>query len=154
MLKPGNIVTDREHDSMLRGKQGVVVRVQLRLWGDPEITVRFDRKLYPYHLRDDECPDGIFEVYRPRSLRIDSDWEPEVYADRLFRNRWHSIRVMEAPLNADSLCLVEGCCNRQQQTIWFNIWGSVCNAHVCAEHAKEYQGMCGDSFPWRKKLVA
>lgn len=154
MLRPGNIVTDLEAASCYYEKQGLVVNVQLRLWEAPEVTVRFDRELFPYHLSDDECLNGIFTVYHPDLLRADNDWEPEVYARRLFKNDWHSLTTLVLSLNSEDPCMVEGCAHRQERTAWFNIWGTVCNAHLCEHHATHYHGRCGESFPWIKKLSA
>lgn len=154
MIRVGDIVTDLEQDSCYFEKQGCVVAIQFRFWGYPEITVRFDTALYPYYIPEDELSEGIYEVYPPRSLRKDADWDPAVHARRLFKDKWHSVQLLNMPLNSDDLCMVEGCGLNQQQTVWFNTWGTVCNAHVCSRHAPQYHGLCGDSFPWRKGMSA
>lgn len=153
-LKPGDIVTDLDQNSCLEGRQGLVERIQLRLWDCPEVTVRFDRELYPYYLRNDEYVDGFYDVYPPHQLRRDEDWEPAVYARRLFGSNWHTVSALKEPLNPDHLCPVEGCACKQRKTIWFNAWGEVRNAHVCDQHARDYHGKCGDQFPWRKRASA
>lgn len=154
MLKPGDVVTDLEKNSIFCGKQGLVLGIQLRFWRGPTVIVRFDRELYPYYLSEDECPNGIYKLYYPTSLRKDEDWEPEVYARRLFGERFHLTSVLKERLNSDNLCLVEGCSWKQQKTIWFNVWGTVYNAHVCMKHASKFHGRCGDTFPWRKRISA
>lgn len=154
MLRSGDIVTVRSEHSPFYGKQGLIIKIQLCFWGNPEFIVRFDREQYPYHLREDEFPNGFLVVCDPNYLSRDTDWKPEVYARRTFGIQWHSVSVLKSSRNLDSLCMVHGCCNTQHKTIWFNIWGSVCNAHVCKKHGKMYHRFRGDSFPWRQKESA
>ncbi len=151
MLKPGDIVTDLDPQSMYKGKQGVVRSVQFCFWDPPEVLVRFDRELYPFYLGDDECPNGVCDIYPPHELRLDEDWEPQVYARRIFKNNWHSLSTLKKPLNHNTLCMVEGCPHYQTKIAWVNIWGSVSNVYVCKEHAREYKKYsCMDIFPHRR----
>ena len=154
MLKSDDVVTNHSEDSPFYGEQGIIVKIQLRLWGAPEHIVHFDREQYPYHVRDDEFPNGFFVECDPDALSKDTDWKPEVYARRFFGEEWNFVHTLETSRNPDGPCMVHGCCNTQHKTIWFNIWGSVCNAHVCKEHGKKYHRSRGDSFPWRQKESA
>ena len=152
MLKPGDVVTDLDRNSMFWEKQGQVEHVQLCFWTPPEVTVRFDRELYPYSLGFDEHVDGVRFVYRERDLRHDIDWEPKVYAERYFKGDWNTVFTTPVPLDPAKPCMAEGCPHTQVKTLWINECGNVANVHVCAEHAKlytKYPRM--DSFPWRQQ---
>ena len=82
---------------------------------------------------------GICIVYKPHELKVLSDWPPEVYANRLFRGRWHHVSTFKENLDVAKPCLIENCSELQEETVWVNIWGSVYNLHVCSEHAKHYK---------------
>lgn len=154
MLKPGNVVTDLDPNSVFEGEQGEVLSVQMCIWDPPEVLVRFDedlrRKLFIWDR--ESYKEGILETYTERELRHDPDWTPERYANRHFPRQWHHVQMLTRPLNQTDLCMVDGCTHHQAQIAWINIWGTVLNAFVCTEHARYYRRWSYmDSFPWRKE---
>lgn len=152
-LSPEDIVTDLDNESVFFGKQGRIIKIQLRFWGEPEVIVWFDRKDCPdnFFLGDeDNHEEGVYVEHQLHFLEKNEDWEPDIYARRFFGTHWHTTCKNIHPLTPEKLCQVSKCSSYQSKTIWFNIWGSVCNAHVCTEHARAYHRMCGDSFPWRE----
>ena len=154
LFKPGDIVTDNDEESVYKGKQGEVISCQLCFWSPPDVLVRFDQVIDPFSLEYDMCPNDLLVIYRPDQLVTNKDWKPELYARRLFGRHWRCVYAIKSQLDPTALCMVENCSAHQTKTAWFNIWGSVCNAHVCDTHAESYNGYCMDSFPWRKAGVA
>lgn len=151
MFKPGDVVTDLDPESMYFGKQGEVLSVQNCFWEPPEVLVRFARELYMGYLEKDECIFGVSSIYRPDELRLDEDWEPEAYAQRIFGGNWHHVRTLKASLDKSEPCMVEGCPCNQKEVSWVNIWGTVINVYVCEDHARYFKKYsCMDAFPHRK----
>lgn len=153
MLKPGDIVTDRSRDHITFGKQGEVIGVQLRFWEEPEILVKFDRACFPFDLGQynhmDETINFVVDI---DVLALNEDWEPDVYAKRVFGDRWHSVRTYAKKFDATKPCMVENCPHNQTDAVWINIWGTVFNVYICKEHATHYRKWsCMDSFPFRKE---
>lgn len=153
-LEPGHIVTDHNQESCYYQEQGEVIRVQICFWGPPEVLVRFDRDPQEYYLSDQKW-EKTYAVCRPRDLRRNDDWAPQVHARRRFGTRFHVVQTRIGPLNRDEPCLVAECPNHQEERVWINIWGTVMDVYVCAEHARHYRRWsCMDSFPWRPRQSA
>lgn len=151
MLKPGDIVTDLARDSVFKGKQGLVINVQLYFWEPPEITVCFDRDFYPYFLETGDETKTVTCICEEEDLRLDADWEPEAYAERFFKGCYHSVSTHKRKLDLNTLCMVDGCPHTQTTERWINIWGSVFNVYLCPDHAGHYKKYsCMDSFPFRQ----
>ncbi len=154
MLKPGDIVTDRNRQSRFYKEQGQVQSVQLRFWEPPEVLVLFPVWARQRALWFDDGDDECF-LCQPEELRLDQDWQPEVYANRYFGGRWHSVSTPLKPLDPSALCRVEGCPQGQRFRVWINIWGSVYEVFLCAVHARHYRHFsCMDSFPFRGRISA
>lgn len=150
MFKQGDIVTVMEPESTRHEEQGRVAEVQLCFWEPPEVLVCFDRER-PLSYLTLEPPAIDSRVYRPNQLRRDDDWRPEVYADRLFRDRWHHISCHPEALDPAKPCMHADCPELQAEVVWINIWGSVFNVYVCPGHAKHHRRYpCMDSFPFRQ----
>ncbi len=157
LLRPGDIVTDIDRESMFQDEQGEVVKVQLRLWGrPPEVLVRFDGELDLWDFNDTK-PEWVYDIYPPKDLRLDPSWkDPDRFIvkelKRIYGRHAHSYSLKPQPLNPDKLCDVEGCEHKQTKAGWFNCYGSVSQIYVCSTHATHYRKWsCGDIFPWRSR---
>lgn len=162
-IKAGDIVTDQVEDSVFNGKQGLVVAVQLCFWWGAEITVAFEKRYWKYHRYEEDLAHlgswiQVEEPYTQSDLTLNDDWLPEVYDERLdgqakslFGNKYHSVYKPKFELDSNRSCMVENCSGKQAKTAWFNVWGSVCPAHVCEACVQTYHKSFLDSFPWRKQ---
>ncbi|MEX0930331.1 MAG: hypothetical protein WDZ79_01490 [Candidatus Paceibacterota bacterium] len=160
MLRPGSVVRDDERNSLLHGCQGEVVHVQNRLWGPPDVTVRFHSQVVsaqgaclPYMgpNRDPQFDSfWFYEEYSAPRLKRDKAWEPTALAAILWGRRFHSLYLLKDPFDPHKLCMHEGCPNACAQRILVNCWGVVSNADVCDEHARLH-GWCMDAFPYRRQ---
>lgn len=152
-LPEGSIVTDIDEESRYEGEQGIVLGIQTDFWEPDEVLVRMTRLRGDIYNRDND-PDWIDFVYEERHLRVDPDWTPQVYANRFFKGRWNFVSSLRFPLDQSRACMVEDCPHKQEHRIWFNCWGTVCNAYVCETCAQKYHACCIDMFPYRRKKVA
>ncbi len=99
-----------------------------------------------------KCPRVLF--FRPDELVIQDRWKIETLAERLFKNRYHTLYslpkgITEIP--ADYMCFRRGCENKATKVALCNIWGTVHPMHVCEKCFPETNGWCGDCLPERKK---
>ena len=99
-----------------------------------------------------KCPRMIF--FRPNELVIQNNWKIETLAQRLFKNRYHTLYSLPkgiTEISADYMCFRKECRNNAVKVALCNASGSVYPMHVCEKCFPETNGWCGDCLPERKK---
>jgi hypothetical protein len=87
-------------------------------------------------------------------LRKDDDWSPENKATLLFGTRFQRIEMYRHAFTPGKECICEGCSNKATERIMVNVWGTVVEEDVCAEHALQYHGKCIDGpFPNKRLQI-
>ncbi|MFH1207335.1 MAG: hypothetical protein V1668_01885 [Patescibacteria group bacterium] len=141
----GDVVTMTNRELRFYHSQAKVVAIAV----DGEIGVQIGPKDRDF-LFFDESKNKVFWVV-PEDLRKEADWDWENRVIAVFgKMMWHSFYGLEGAINPDLECMGKDCLGKRAKRILFNIWGSVCEADVCDDCAKEFHGKSMDSFPWRK----
>lgn len=167
-LKIGDIVKVVNEECHHYGKQGQVVGFNLdnkenplRVWFDKECDffVDYDRRIelnskYAVIAPNEAEQAGDLRTwdYAESDLQKELEWSMKTLVERYFHNFYHSYYEPKKPFVASAHnCDVERCGKITTQRIIYNIWGSVCFAEVCDEHAKEFNLKSMDSFPLKER---
>lgn len=148
VVKIGDIVTIIGRESMYYEEQGEVVEIN-DVDGDEDgsIGVRFDKKQMKHFV---DHPDECVVRHLDEELRVDDRWSAKTLADRIYGERWHTVRVRTYPFNPSLPCMYKDCaCMATGRTI-ANTWGSIYEVDLCDDHQKELHGMMFDMFPMKE----
>lgn len=140
----GNIVTIML-DCTLQGCQGTIVKIVRYGDEDGPIGVRFGREhrwlFDPYWKKDNVTR------FEESDLRIDSDWSLQTKTLRAYgRSMWHSLCHLPFAWTFANQCLIKDCPHTAVMRGVANVWGSVYEVDLCAQHREEYNGMCGEEL--------
>lgn len=159
-FKIGDIVDVTGKGLMFQGQQGQVVAVTtddqavetIHVWHGTECDHLLDYQgrqlLDPSTAKEPPTAeryarDSRIQRYIKADLTKVDGWNPEIVANRLFGNHWHSFTV----LRPTALCHINGCRNPvQKKQTFFNLWGLVMVLTTCEDCHRRNHGVCGDDF--------
>jgi len=167
-LKVGDIVKVVNEECHRYGKQGQVVGFNLdnkenplRVWFDKASDILFDwekrnelgdKYAITAPTEADQSKDPRTWDYAESDLKKELEWSMKTLVERHFHNFYQAYFEPKKPFVAGAHdCDVKRCRKTTTQRIIYNVWGSVCFADVCDEHAKEFNLKSMDSFPLKER---
>jgi hypothetical protein len=97
------------------------------------------------------CPRVRF--FRHDELVIQEAWSIKTLAERIFKNRYHTLCSFKgiSLISSNYQCFLDGCNYKATRMALYNVWGSVYPMHVCGNCFSKTNGFCGDELPRLKK---
>lgn len=142
-VKIGNIVTIISQESSYNGKQGKVAEIKHDGDEDGPIGVRFHRNQI-WHCVDSEAE--CIVRHQEAELRVDASWSVESRAEQIYPRRYHSVYQLRFDFSPENPCMQAGCAKKATKRCIVNIWGTVSELDLCAEHGV-IDGMMGELLP-------
>ncbi|MFC1598532.1 hypothetical protein ACFL2U_00775 [Patescibacteria group bacterium] len=145
-MEQGSIVTVHCPESSFDGAQGEVVKV-LAETEEEDVLVKFGpahSHLVGHCLTE---KDGWI-AFCEKDLQKEEDWNWENRAILLFgESSFHHVYTYKDEFVAGQPCKHRDCEQPTTRRIMVNIWGTVMEKDVCAQHAEQYHGKRLDEFP-------
>lgn len=140
-LSPGDdVFIIGEKDTIFHKKNGTIKEIL----PSGKVSVHFHKEFsfifgFEYEQGQTTCE------FDPKDLKkFILDEQPEVKANRIYPNYYHTLYTMKYKFSPENNCMHECCTNKAVKRILYNCWGTVSEYDVCEDHNKD--GYCGDGF--------